>query len=139
MSPTGSAPPVTRRCSWGPISSWIPASPLFVPRILPWAYGICIKMGMPLCHAPLDLLSFLHLLFHRRCARWADNGVWLMNDGSKFCGAHYTIELNQEYVLFPFRFLSFCSPLHLFFPFLFFSLSFLIIQLQATSYYFSIN
>ena len=46
-----------------------------------------------------------------------------MNDGSKFCGAHYTIELNQEYVVFPFRFLSFCSSLHLFFSFLFFSLS----------------
>eukprot|EP00026_Physarum_polycephalum_P005593 Phypoly_transcript_05628.p1 GENE.Phypoly_transcript_05628~~Phypoly_transcript_05628.p1 ORF type:complete len:606 (-),score=86.45 Phypoly_transcript_05628:21-1838(-) len=30
------------------------------------------------------------------CITYAANGIWLMNDGFKFCGASYTVELNQE-------------------------------------------
>jgi len=34
-------------------------------------------------------------IYRDGCARVAENGVWLMNDGSKVCGALYKIDLHQ--------------------------------------------
>ena len=101
MNPIGLALPVIHHCNWDRISSWTPPFPRFVRKILLLVCGTCTKMGTSL----LSLFSSLcirtdNCYLPNSCARWADNGVWLMNDGEMSCGAYYTIELNQQYPIF---------------------------------------